>query len=253
MNIKNRLIMEPQSKEKDNYYDENNNIEHLVNRSKCNFCRRCEDVCPYQAIKVVGSRVTLNDLILVVLRDELFYKNSGGGVTISGGEPFCQYEFLMEFLKILKEKNINTTVDTNFYIDWEKIQAVMSYVDLFLVDLKTINDDNHIKFTGVSNRLILDNIKKLSETEKDFWIRISIIPDVNNFSSEINNIISFIKTIENCNKIQLLPFHQSGKHKYKCLGLDYEFLDCSAIDNDEMEKIKSIFEKNNINIKVGSL
>lgn len=234
-------------------FDENNNIEHLVNRSKCNFCRRCEEVCPYQAIKVVGSKITIDDLILVVLRDELFYRNSGGGVTISGGEPFCQYEFLLEFLKILKGKNINTTVDTNFYIDWEKIKLTIPYVDLFLVDLKTINDNSHIKFTGVSNRLILDNIKKFSKTEKDFWIRIPIIPGVNDFSSEIGGIASFVKSIKNCSKVQLLPFHQVGKYKYRCLELDYEFLNYSAIDDSEIKKIKSIFEKNNINVKVGSL
>jgi len=240
--------------DKNNNVDANNSdIKHVVVRSRCNFCKRCEEVCPAQAIKVVGNSITINDLILMVLRDELFYKNSGGGVTISGGEPFCQYEFLLDFLKILKKKNINTAVDTSFYIDWKKIQAVMPYVDLFLVDLKTINDDNHIKFTGVSNKLILDNIRKFSETEKDFWLRVPIIPGVNDFSSEINNIISFVKTIKNCNKIQLLPFHQAGKHKYKCLGLDYEFLNYSAIDNDEMEKIKSVFEKNDISVKVGSL
>jgi len=234
-------------------FDKNKNTKHVIVRSRCNFCRRCEEVCPSQAIKVVGNSISINDLILMVLRDELFYKNSGGGVTISGGEPFFQYEFLLDFLKILKKKNINTVVDTNFYMNWGKIHAVINYVDLFLVDLKIINDDNHIKFTGVSNRLILDNIQKLSETGKDFWIRIPIIPDVNNFSSEINNIISFIKTVKHYNKIQLLLFYQAGKHKYKCLGFDYKFINYSDIDNYEMEKIKSIFEKNDISVKVGSL
>ena len=234
-------------------FDENNKLEHSVNRSKCNFCRRCEGVCPYQAIKVEGSRITIDDLISVVLRDELFYKNSGGGVTVSGGEPFCQYEFILEFLKILKRKGINTVVDTNFYIGWEKIQKVMSYVDLFLVDLKAVSENIHIEFAGVSNRLILDNIKKLSKTGKDYWIRIPLIPGINNSPSEIRNMIFFVRTLKNYKKIQLLPFHQAGKNKYKCLGLDYKFLNYSSISTIEMRKTRDIFLKNGLEVEIGAL
>jgi len=229
------------------------NIKHIIDYERCNFCRECERVCPSQAVKIVGNMVTLNNLLIEVLRDELFYKNSGGGVTVSGGEPFCQYEFILEFLKILKRKGINTVVDTNFYIGWEKIQKVMSYVDLFLVDLKAVSENIHIEFAGVSNRLILDNIKKLSKTGKDYWIRIPLIPGINNSPSEIRNMIFFVRTLKNYKKIQLLPFHQAGKNKYKCLGLDYKFLNYSSISTIEMRKTRDIFLKNGLEVEIGAL
>lgn len=228
-------------------------IKHLVNYEKCNFCRKCEDICPKLAVKVVGHEITLDNLLLEVLKDRLFYKNSGGGVTLSGGEPFYQYDFILEFLRLLKREEIDTSVDTNFYVNWEKIEEVMPYIDLFLIDLKAVDQDIHIKFTGVSNKLILDNIVKLSGSGKKFWIRIPIIPNLNDFDAEIKNIISFIKTIKNYQGIYILPFHQIGKHKYRYLGINYEFLNHPSINFGKMEKIRNIFLKENLEVKISLL
>ena len=159
----------------------------------------------------MGRRMTVEEVVQEVLRDRLFYDDSGGGVTISGGEPLLQPVFLRALVRSLREHSVHVAVDTCGYASQEALLSVAPDVNLFLYDLKAIDDPLHMRHTGVSNRVILDNLQRLAQVHDQIWIRVPLIPGFN--SDELPQIARFVSSISSIRQVHILPYHELGLHK----------------------------------------
>lgn len=216
----------------------------------CNHCGLCEIYCIPGARQVAGKEYTVDEILKEALKDKIFYEQSNGGVTVSGGEPLIQIDFVEELLKKLKKENIHTAVDTCGAVNFENLKIVSPYTDVFLYDIKLMDDEKHKAFTGMSNKLILDNLKKLSQIHENINIRMPIIEGVNADEQHITDTIEFIKNL-NIKNVNLLPYHDIAKHKYKKLHIIYEDEKMSKPSDDKMQKFKKMFEKEGYKVKIG--
>lgn len=187
---------------------------------KCDFCGKCELYCPTDARKICGREYTIEEVFAEIIKDKSFYDNSGGGVTFSGGECMLQPDFLYEILKKCKNAGIHTAVDTAGNVPWESFEKILPFTDLFLYDIKALSPELHKIGTGVSNELILENLKKLSG-RADIIIRIPVIGGYNDNETELKQIAEYLKEIKIV-KAEPLPYHAMGKHKYIALQRDCE-------------------------------
>jgi len=178
---------------------------HHFDRTKCIACGKCEDVCFGNALTFYGKEMTVSELMPILLEDKDFYDNSGGGVTLSGGECLMQAVFCAELLKELKNNKIHTAVDTCGFVSRDAIDKVIPYTDIFLYDLKAYDEDIHIKCTGQSNKLILENLKHIDECGKHIEIRIPYVPEYN--AEQMKKMAQFLHHLKNITKIKVLPYH----------------------------------------------
>lgn len=187
----------------------------VVDKSKCDECGVCANACKADALYMCGEDQTIDEVMHRLLRDKPFFDESGGGVTISGGECLCQPEFTIELLKRCKEKDINTAVDTTGFVKWETIEEVLPYTDLFLYDLKSIDSALHKQVIGVPNELILENARKIAKAGGRLWIRIPIIPLFNDSKEHFEKYGAFLSEImDSVDMVQLLPYHTMGVSKH---------------------------------------
>lgn len=221
-----------------------NDVE--ITKLICSDCNKCAYICASNAISLVGQDMTPDELCIEVLKDKIFYNNSGGGVTFSGGEPFAQSEFLIDTLKRCKENGINTVVETSGYTDINTISRSIKYIDTFYVDLKLMDNEKHKMFTKVSNEKILSNIEFIAKKRKNLLVRIPILPGINDDALNIKRSGEFLAGIGVSN-VQLLPYHNYGKSKYDSLGRKY-LLDICIPTSEEMERIKLFLDKFNLNV-----
>jgi pyruvate formate lyase activating enzyme len=199
----------------------------------------------------IGKEMSVAELISYIEKDRIFYEESGGGVTFSGGEPLMQPDFLIELLKECKSKDIHTVVDTSGFAEEKKIAKVAPQVDLFLYDLKIINDEDHLKYTGVSNQLILKNLVKLDELGKKIVIRIPIVPDITDTNVNLFAIRGFISYLKNILEVDLLPYHKTGDGKYKRFGMENKLDKVLSPEKERMENIKQFFSVLPCKVKIG--
>lgn len=192
--------------------------KHVFDKNLCKACGKCAEMCFGDALKIYGKEYTVDELLPVLTEDKAFYENSGGGVTLSGGECLVYADFCEELLKKLKEENINTAVDTCGFVPKEALDTVMSYTDTFLYDIKAFDEKTHIECTGKSNEIILENLKYLDKCGKKIEIRIPYVPEYN--SNEINRIFDFLKNLKNVIKIRILPYHNYAGSKYEALSTE---------------------------------
>ena len=190
----------------------------IFDREKCTGCGACVPNCRGEALTYYGKKVTIEELLPTLLEDKDFYDTSGGGVTISGGECLCQADFCAELLKALKEQGIHTAVDTCGMVSRVAFDKVIPYTDIFLYDIKAIDEEVHIKCTGYSNKLILDNIKYLDSLGKMIEVRIPYVPEYND--NQLEKISEFLKTLSNVKAVKVLPYHNFAGSKYKALGME---------------------------------
>ena len=181
-------------------------------------CSRCADACVYDALRLVGKRVSVEDITAEVEKDRIFYEQSGGGVTFSGGEPLLQPVFLSELIDELKTRGFHLALDTSGFAAWEVLERIARKCDLILYDLKIMDDARHRKYTGVSNRLILDNLRRLSSVGKAIWVRIPLVPGVNDDEENMRRTADFLRPLPNIKRVSVLPYHRGGCEKYKNLG-----------------------------------
>lgn len=205
----------------------NNAIERVdggfaTQREVCIDCGECIEVCDADARALIGKEMTTEEVIAEIEKDVVFYDQSGGGASFSGGEPLLQHEFLISLLERCKRKNIHTVVDTAGLTTSTILDAVSAHVDLFLFDLKTTDDAMHRKFTGVSNIQILSNLRRLADQQKKVIVRIPLIPGVNDARNDIKRAGEFVGGLGNVSEIHLLPYHPAGTEKYVRLGKEYE-------------------------------
>ena len=191
---------------------------HQFDRTCCTACGKCVDVCLGEALTLYGREMTSDELLPHLLEDRDFYDNSGGGVTLSGGECLTHADFCAELLRQLKAHSIRTAVDTCGDVPREAIDKVMHYTDIFLYDLKAVDEETHKKCTGHSNRRILENLRYIDAYGKDIEIRIPYVPEYNN--SEIEAIAKLLSELTHVKKVRLLAYHNYAGSKYASLGMD---------------------------------
>jgi pyruvate formate lyase activating enzyme len=204
--------------------------DRKVNRSVCNLCLECADVCPTGAIAVSGQWMTLEEVMKEVEADSLFYQNSGGGVTLSGGEPLMQWEFALELLRECKAKSFHTALDTCGYGPWKVLERLLDYTDLVLYDIKHVDAEQHREATGKSNKLILENARKAASKRRT-WLRVPLVPGYNDSVETLEAVARFGLDI-GAEKVSLLPYHIWGKSKYARLGRRYPAEEI-AVPSDE--------------------
>lgn len=220
-----------------------------INMDKCTFCGDCTVCCINSAKQIAGKEYTVDEVMKEVLKDRVFYKNSKGGVTLSGGEPLIYAAFVEELLMELKKENIHTAVDTCGAVDFKVLERISEYTDLFLYDIKSTDEEKHILYTGVSNKNIINNLINLSKIHNNINLRLPIIEGIN---ADENHIFEILKLIKNTNikKINLLPYHDIAMHKYEKLGRKYyEYMKRPA--DEKLKRYIDIIEKEGYRVKIG--
>ncbi len=213
-----------------------------IDRSRCDLCMKCADVCPTETIESTGKYMSLKEAMEEVGKDELFYRNSGGGVTLSGGEPLYQPEFTLSLLKECKERALSTALDISGYVSWRVLDRVLKYTDLVLFDIKHLEPAIHRKGTGRGNQLILENLKKIVDAgQRRVWLRIPIIPNYNDSEQYIEKLAEAVTKMP-VEKISLLSYHEWGKPKYESLGRDYLFSDSAPPGQERLQALKDIMQ-----------
>lgn len=201
--------------------------------------------------KTVGRDVTVREVLDTVKRDMPYYKRSGGGITLSGGESLCQPDFAVALLQAAKENGINTAMESTGYAKYETIARYLPYLDLYLMDIKHMNSKKHEQFTTKPNEVILENAKKIAKNAKKLIIRVPVIPTFNDTEEEIMQIARFAKSLPNVHELHLLPYHRLGQDKYKGLGRQYELADLLPPTEDKMQRLKQAAETTGIACQIG--
>jgi len=220
---------------------------------KCTFCGMCVEACPTGALELLGKKMSISEIIQEVEKDHLFYETSGGGVTLSGGELLAQYTFSVALLEELKRCSIHTAIETSGYGPWSHLKQIVDACDLVLYDLKHMNSESHMRYTGVPNELILENALKITDriagTKKDMIIRVPLIGGVNTDRENIDAIACFALKA-GVMEVHLLPYHRLGESKYRKLGMDYPH-EAFILDDGLVNTIKDILETHGLIIRIG--
>lgn len=189
-----------------------------IKKRNCSYCLDCIHRCPSGALSLIGKNISPNEVVKDVQRDESFYNYSEGGITLSGGEPLLQPEFTLDILKRCKELRVHTVLDTCGYTNADVLSDILEYVDLFLFDLKHMDPNRHKALTGVSNDTILDNAQKISDAGIPIIIRFPLVPEVNDSSDNLHQMMLFMRCLQSALRVEILPYHSLGLSKYKSLG-----------------------------------
>lgn len=219
---------------------------------KCTSCGVCVDQCIYGARALMGTDYTPHELFDIVKRDLDFYDESGGGITVSGGEPLLNPDFLIEFFRLCKTVGIHITIETAGNVPWETFQSILPTTDLFFFDIKHFDDDIHKFWTGVSNKTILKNLEKLSKNTKNIIIRIPVIPGVNDTETVQQSIYSFIKKL-GLQEVELLPYHRLGLSKYNGLGRPYKLKTVESLELQDLDAFVKIGKQLGLTIRAGAV
>jgi pyruvate formate lyase activating enzyme len=222
-----------------------------LDREKCTLCLRCAEACVYDALQLVGREVTVAELVAELDRDTVFFDSSGGGVTLSGGEPLLQEEFVGDLLEALKERGIRTAVDTSGQADPQIFQRIQDRADLILYDLKSLDERVHQAYTGVSNRLILSNLRLLGELGIPLWIRLPLLQGINTNDEEIAALVRLLAPMRNIEQINLLPYHRGGSAKYRRLHGEGETEIFRPPSGEELAGIRARLFEAGFAVKIG--
>ena len=221
------------------------------NMPECVYCGTCADLCPAEAVQIIGKTMSVEEVVAEITKDTVFYDESRGGITISGGEPLMQPSFLIELLDACKKLELHCTVDTSGYAETRTLLKAATRTDLFLYDLKHMDSEKHARFTGVPNERILTNLQVLSRHEAEIVIRFPIIPGFNNDEENIERTGAFISSLPGVNHVNILPYHRAGENKYKNLGLKNKAADIERAKQDELDYLTEQFGKYGLDIKIG--
>lgn len=228
-----------------------------IDSHQCTGCLSCVEECPSEAIKQWGQTMSVDQCMELIVKDKGFYDRSGGGVTVSGGEPLLQSGFVLELFKACKSEGIHTCLESSFYANWNRIEKLISYTDLFISDIKLMDSYAHKIHTGVDNRKILHNLVSLAEFDHELILRIPVIPTVNDSYENIRATAEFIESElkGRVKTLQLLSFMRLGEEKYRSLGLTYKMKDLSFdrhIFQRRVQNIAEYFNRRGIECTVGT-
>ncbi len=221
----------------------------ITDRSKCKACGACTVVCPKDARVITGKLMTVNAVLDIIRQDTPFYRNSGGGMTASGGEAAAQPDFRIELFKKCRENGIHTTLDTTGYVKRETMQQILEYTDLVMLDIKHIDPAKHKEMTGVSNELILENARQIAETGKPMWIRFPLIPGCTDSNGNIDATADFTLSL-GLKRIDILPYHRMGVGKYERLGMEYLLSEIKPYSEEQLAKMRSRLENKGLEVRL---
>ncbi len=209
----------------------------VTDREKCVLCFDCVSKCPTSAMMRYGTRMTSAEAVREISKDEVFYFHSGGGVTISGGEPLDQAEFVREILVGCGRLGIHRALETSFFAAWSRIEPLLPHLDLLYVDLKHIDPDRHVEIVGVRNDVILDNLRRASASDCAFEmvVRMPLIPGVNDDDADIRRAGAFVGGLARVDTVELLAYHRLGTETYRNLGLQYPLPEIQVPDEEYMD------------------
>ena len=225
----------------------------ISNSNTCLLCGACVDACFYDARKIVGKTYTVEELMKEILKDKNFYDNSGGGVTFSGGEPLLQHRVVLEVAKSCRKMGIHTALETAGYVEWKVLEEVIPYMNLIFYDVKHIDEKLHKEYTGVSNKLILENLKKLSMKFNNIIVRIPVVPKVNNTMDVQRKIFQFLLKYTNVKTVELLPFHRLGTGKYNGLGRIYKMENTANLHKEDCRPFADEAVRFGFNVHIGAV
>ena len=228
----------------------NGDLVH-TDEEKCTLCGACVESCYAEARVIVGQEMTVAQVMAEIERDVPFYDESGGGVTFSGGEPLLQGDFLLALLKACKEREIHTALDTCGFAAWETLDRTRDFVDLFLYDLKLMDDAKHREFTGVPNDLILKNLQMLSTRGHSVILRMPIIPGINDDENNIRHTGEFAATWLGLKRMDILPYHHTATEKYNRLKKVYELSEIRPPSDDRMAEIAQTLRGFGLQVRIG--
>lgn len=201
--------------------------------------------------KTVGEDKTVGEIIKTVLSDMPYYRRSGGGITLSGGECLCQIRFAEALLREAKANGINTAIETTGFAEYSVIEKLLPYVDTVLMDIKHTNSKKHKEFTAASNEMILENARKIADNANELIIRVPVIPTFNDTEDEIKAIAAFAKSLHNVKRLHLLPYHNFGVDKYEGLGRKYELGNIEPPSKEHMERLLEIVKATGLDGQIG--
>ena len=228
------------------------NDKHEINRVNCIGCGECVRVCPYSALELKGEKMDVEAVIAAVEEDRDFYETSGGGMTVSGGEPLAQFEFTKNLLSLMKKRQIHTCLETSGFAPTEKIIEIKDSVDIFLYDFKESDPDRHLQYTGVDNTLILKNLFELDRLGCKIILRCPIIPGMNDRPSHLLEIAKLAEKLKNVLEINIMAYHPFGESKSKRIGKIYPLEGIDFVEKAQADKwIEFIKENTNIPVKRG--
>jgi len=223
-----------------------------IEREKCTGCLKCVEVCPYEARVAYGRKMTPEEVVRQVLRDRVFYKNSEGGVTLSGGEVSMQPAFASEVLRLCQKEGIHTAIETCGFCNRESFEAILVYVDQLLYDIKCMDPEIHRRYTGVDNRLILENASRASEVVKEMVVRWPVIPGVNDTAENAEALADFMRErMPVVKRVDLLPYHSVGKSKCACLDREYGYEMPYELTGERVEQLKCILGEKGLDARIG--
>jgi pyruvate formate lyase activating enzyme len=215
--------------------------QHTFDRTRCTECGACENTCPHSSLVLYGRRASVDEVYDKLMQDQPFYDKSGGGVTLSGGEPLLQAEFCRALLAKLKQSGVNTAIDTCGFVSKDAIDAVLPFTDTFLYDVKAYDEDVHIRATGQSNKSILENLRYIDQFDKRIEVRIPFIPGFND--QEIEKIAALLATLKSLKCVKVLPYHDFAEDKYASLGMREQFCTIPVPTAEQLEAARAILRE----------
>lgn len=224
---------------------------HGTNPADCTACGDCAEACPAGARQVAGTEMSVAEVIELVTRDRVFYEESGGGVTFSGGEPLAQPAFLRALLEAARREGLSTAVDTCGFAGRDLLLRLAPLVDLFLYDLKMLDPERHLRIIGIPLAPILANLDALAKAGSAIWVRVPIVPSVNDNEAELDGLARLAASLRGVRRVSLLPYHAIGAGKFRRLHKDYELAHIAPPDRERMEHIAGLFRARGLDARIG--
>ncbi len=231
--------------------EEGSSYQKII-RDRCTLCMKCVSACPQDAFEVSGKDMSVEDILDVVEQDQPFYENSGGGLTLSGGELTSHREFALALLQGAKKRYLHIAIDTNGHCDWPVMEEFASLADVVLYDIKHLDNELHKEITGVGNEKVLKNLKMLSQTGVEIWVRIPVIPDITDSVEYQSQAADFLADLPGkIRRVDLIPYHNWCQPKYDWLDKNWNYPDSESIEPAELEKYRSFYEEKGLTVVVG--
>ncbi len=223
----------------------------FIDPALCNHCGHCAEVCCTEALQLIGHSVTVKEIFDEVIRDSVFYKKSGGGLTLSGGEALLQPDFAKELLKASKQAGLSTAVETAGFIPLENLKKVLPYMDTFLYDVKIVEPNLHKTYTGQSNERILENLYNLANHKASVIVRIPVISGINTTTDNMERLVKLLDTLKTIKEVHLLPYHKHGVNKYSFLGRNYPLGEKENVTQEQLNFMKNKLTDNGYTCIIG--
>lgn len=224
----------------------------LVLADRCKVCGRCVEACPTGARRIVGRRMSTSEVMSELLKDEVFYAESGGGVTFSGGEPLAQPAFLGDLLRACRASGLHTAIDTCGFGSAETVVALGQLADLLLFDIKLMDDALHRRYTGVSNEQILANLRALDAVHRNIWLRVPLIPGITDAPENLEATAKLAGSLRNVRRITVLPYHKTGVQKFRRLGMECALESLEPPTQQQLHAAAAVFESVGLPVALGA-